>query len=234
MRFTVRPPDPAQYRRLEREHVDIQRKAARVATHKASVVGQRRVQAAMKAAGLGRLPNAVGQTSSQKERHKLADVSVGLIYAKGGDDSLAGGALEIYSRGGTIKPVKGEWLWFATKALQRNVRVGRARMRMTPAVYNALGKQLGELHFRRINSRVAILYAEDLNVHVRTGRAKLPGKRKSRVAVRKKRVTLFVGIRFTNRMKRFDKDVEMAFAAGLIPDYIAEEIDTELVRRGLQ
>lgn len=223
LKLTERRPNPRAISRPARAFAAAQQRAAHIAVDRASKAGQKRVQQKMKAVGLGRLGNAVGHTSSLRKGRRGERKPWGVIFAKGSDNSLAGGALEAYSRGTTIRPDDQEWLWFQTTAVPR--RIGRYRT--TPARYNASGlaTTIGPLQFRRVGRNLAQLYIRNVTVSPKSGRAKARGERKTRTRIPMKEIVAFVGIRWTRRAKRFDKDQLMRLAAQLVPKYMGEELD---------
>jgi hypothetical protein len=222
IRHTESRPPNGLHQRLGRAHDTIVKQAAAVATDKAIRGAGIFTRQTIRTVGLGRLSNAVADTSSLRQGRRPSSNSYGVLYARGGDESLAGGALDAYSRGATIRPRNGAWLWFQTKALARTARVGTGgRRRLTPELYNAIGAPLGPLHFRRIRPDLAVLYAEKVTVSARTGRARRAGPRAKSV---EKRVTVFFGIKNTKRTKRFDVGQIVSRFAGLVPVYMVEEI----------
>lgn len=215
----VRRPDFSGFRQEGRRFNRAQRRAAVEATDLASRRAQKRIQAKMKSVGLGRLSNAVGQTSAKMKR-QLEGNPYGAIFAKGGDDSAAGGALEAYSRGVTIRAKNGEWLAYPTDAVPRIV----GRRRLTPKGYLASGltSSIGKLIFRRIKPDLALLVVRNVSLSPKTGRAKALGKGRPRNRVVPEKDTVaFVLIRRTRRAKRFDKDVMVRMESARTPDYIA-------------
>lgn len=233
MRHSHTRPPASLYEALGAEHKRVLEHSAAIAVDRNTGKARRQIQREMRAAGLGRLANAVGSTSSLQKGRTRGNQAWGAVYAKGGDESLAGGALDAYSRGTVIRPVRGKWLWFQTRALARTARLPGAsgRSRLTPERYRALGSPLGPLRFRRIKPDLAIYYAENLLVNPK-GRARKPGKR-PRTAPRK-RVVLFYGIKFTRRAKRFDRDKVMKYWSSQVPVEIAVEIVRYLARRAGQ
>lgn len=216
--FTVKVSNfRAESAKLARQYSRDQLRAAAIATDQVAREYQRLTKEAIASAGLGRLGGAV------KERAIPASGQYGpsaAVFAAGGDDSLAGGALEAYTQGVTIKAANRTWLAFATSVIPR--RVGRYRM--TPERYVAAGynQTLGKLVFRPVNSRIAFLIVRRTNQHVRTGRIKLPGKRASKVFAPARDVVVFVLIRSTYRAKRIDKDGLAQVALLKMPGYIDE------------
>lgn len=208
------------WRRIEREN----RRAALDATAEASKKAQRNIQAKMRSVGLGRLANAVGQTSARQKRQTSPDRDpYGVIYARGGDESRAGGALLAYSEGATIRPRRSEWLAVPTDAAPRLVTVGGKRRRLTPAMWESAGlnQRIGKLIFKRIRQNLAILVVRKVSLSPKTGRAKALGASgRTRTRIPKNEVVVFVLIRQTRRAKRFDKDQIVEFYANRLPDYL--------------
>jgi hypothetical protein len=220
--FTVRAPNlRAEFARLARENERNQLRIAAIVTDRTAKEYQRLVKHAIVGANLGKLGGAV------KEKRISATGGYGpsaVVYAAGGDQSLAGGALESYTQGAIIQAQSKTWLAFATSAIPS--RVGR--FRMTPARYNAAGynQSLGKLVFVPVNSRLALLVVKNTTQHVRTGRIKLPGKRASKVYGPQKSIVVFVLIKQTIRTKRFDTGVLAEAALANVPAYVAEAINS--------
>lgn len=215
----VKPPDFSRLRNEAQGFKRAHHRAAQQATDIAAQRAQRRVQARMRAAGLGRLANAVGYTSALRKR-QVERTPYGVIYARGGDDTLAGGALEAYSKGVTIRAKNGQWLAYATSAVPRLF----GRKRMTPARYRGSGLEssIGKLIFRKVSANLALLVLRKVSLSPKTGRARALGKRKPTTRiVPEKDVVAFVLIKQTRRAKRFDKDKEVLNEARRVPDYIA-------------
>ena len=227
--FTVRTPDVSairdDVRRIEKEN----RRAALEVTEIASKKAQRHIQAKMRSVGLGRLSNAVGQTSAKRKRQTDPNRNpYGVIFARGGDDSLAGGALDAYSNGVVIRPRNGSWLAVPTKAAPRFVRAGGKRRRLTPALWQQAGldAKIGKLRFKQIRSNLAILTVKNVSLSPKTGQAKALGKsgRTRTRVIAKGETVVFVLIKQTRRAKRFDKDQIVRFYADRMPDYLRRTI----------
>lgn len=230
MRFTEKQPDLAL---LDRTADRIDRAVTRVAgnVNDAKTKESRgRQQQAMRSAQLGGLANAVKVKTGRGTDKQGRPNAYGVIYADNGDESRAGQALLAYSRGTTILPIRGNWLWFQTDALRRTAKVpgDSRRGRLTPERYRRLGSPLGPLEFAQINPRLAKLYVEEADVSVKTGLASRPGKRKSRTRVRHKRVTIFFGIKNTRRAQRYDPQNIVRQTHGEIPAEIARQMVAEL------
>lgn len=231
LKFTVRAPDikagmRADAAKIHRDH----RRAAIDVTELASKKAQAHIQAKMRSVGLGRLSNAVGQTSAKRKRQTDPGRDpYGVIFARGGDDSLAGGALEAYSQGAVIRPKNGAWLAVPTKAAPRFVQAAGKRRRLTPALWATAGlnQKIGRLVFKQIRSDLAILTVRSVSLSPKSGQAKALGKSgrsRSRI-VAKGDVVVFVLIKQTRRAKRFDKDQIINFYADRMPDYVRRTLE---------
>lgn len=227
MKFTAKPnvvPSKASSAAATRYRKDL-RAAAIYATDRASREAQRGVQERITSTGLGRLSRAVGNTSTRREGDGGVSDPYGVIFARGGDRSLAGGALESYSRGSTIRPGPGKvWLAFPTKAVPRFISIGGARRRLTPDLYmrSSLMQTIGRLEFRPLGDDKAIWVIKRVSLSPKTGRAKALGARPTRTRVVEKEVIAFVGIRVTRRAQRFNKDGVVSFYARRVPSHMAE------------
>lgn len=213
------------------------RAAAVYATDRASREAQQGVQERISSSGLGRLSRAVGQTSLARKAGALRGPSAqvkafygtqdpyGVIYARGGDDSLAGGALESYSRGSTIRPGPGKvWLAFPTNAVPRFISINGRRQRLTPELYlrSSLMQTIGRLEFKPLGNDRAIWVIKKVSVSPKTGRARAQGPRRTRTRIAQKEVIAFIGIRVTRRAQRFNKDGVVGFYARRVPAYMEE------------
>lgn len=224
--FKVSTPDFSALRaegdRIQRLH----KRAAFEVTDLTIQKAHKHVQAKMRSVGLGKLDRAVGWTSAKRKGQKDR-TPYGVIFAKDGDDSLAGGALEAYSRGTTIRPQSGNWLAVPTPAAPRLVNAGGRRRRLSPSMWAAAGlnQKIGKLIFIRVNSNVALLVVRNVSLSAKTGQAKALGKRKPRTRiVPKKDTVVFILIRQTRRAKRFDKDEIVGMYAARMPDYMARTL----------
>ena len=222
-RFKHKPPPIS--RLIERDKARYKRalyRAAQEATDEASREAQGETKAKISAVGLGRLAGAVGQTSS-KRKGQTPERPYGAIFARGGDKSRAGQALESYTRGATITARKGQWLAFATAAVPRTLN----RKRVTPLIYRRGGLQtrIGPLQFVPINSKLAFLVVKNVTLHPKTHRAQRAGKGTPRTRVPAKQVVAFILIRVTRRAVRFNKDRVVAKVARTMPERLAEKMD---------
>lgn len=225
MSFGIKTPDiKRDVARAKRDLVRAHRRAAIEATHQASYEGRAALQSRMRSVGLGKLGNAVGHTSTKRKRG--GGDPYGVWFARGGDQSRAGGALEAYSRGATIRPENGKWLWIPTAAIQRRIKIGTGRYRLTPArwIGSSLEQTVGKLVFRLIRPDRALLVVQKVSISTKTGRAKAQGKRRSKTQIPTREIIAFVGVRITRRAKRFDKDQVAAAASRRVPELMAAHL----------
>jgi len=223
MQFLAEVP-PRIERRMKAEGVQYRKdlySSAVIATDRASKDGQKAVQDRIRSVGLGRLSGAVGHTSAKRKRDYTGD-PYGVIFARGGDESRGGQALESYSRGATILPRNGTWLAFPTKAVPKFVSVAGRRFRTTPELYmnSGLVSSIGKLVFKPISARRAVLVIKKASVNIRTGRAKTPNTRKSKTSTFEKDVVAFVLIKVTRRAQRFDQRRVMQAYGQRVPQYM--------------
>jgi hypothetical protein len=224
--FAVKFPDPAKAFRREKEAYARDLRHAQIyASDRASREGQKALRDKMSAVRLGRLGNAIGQTSTLRKGDK-GGKPYGVLFARGGDKSRAGGALESYSRGARIEPNDAEWLWIAQPPVPKKI----GRKRTTPALFmqSGLMGSIGKLEFRPLGvvkgEERALLIIKKVSVSPKTGRAKAMGPRGTRTRIPVNEVVAFVGIRITIRAKRFDKDVTLMPVARGMPKWAAEEL----------
>lgn len=228
MKLSARAPRISQsIARDKRRHKKALYEAARLATHETSIGAQRKVRGKISQVGLGKLANAVGQTSAKKKGQR-PEKPYGAIYAKGGDESRAGQALKSYTKGAVITARKGKWLAFAT----RNIPARAGRWKMTPERYNKGGFQtrIGKLQFVQINANTAWLVVRNVTLHPRTHQAKRQGPGRTRTRIPKKQIVAFVLIRVTRRAIRFNKDREVWKAARETPERIKWHHDRLLAK----
>ena len=210
---------------------DVQRKVEKAALAATAITARtavREVRIAMAQRRLGRLGNALGQTSDQAKG--------GRVHRKGGGFSASGvvyvrskskrtvGAIEAYTEGAQIRPKRGRFLWIATADLQKRVKGGK---RMTPEEYEAGGfaQRLGPLEFFESGGR-GFLFIRNASVQApgKTSRKRqfvrpLP-KRGALGTTRlaREQVVLFVGIRRTSRAARIDADGIFRAAQRRLPE----------------
>jgi hypothetical protein len=184
-------------------------RAALTATDRARTIAQNDLRAAMRGAGLGRLPNAIGSSSDKSKgrgihRTPTGFSASGTVYVRG-ESERTRGAIEAYTEGANILPLKGQWLWIATPEIPSR----SARKRMTPALYRSSGLEakIGPLIFvRGRTSNEALLIVKNVTVDRagRSGKARRLPKRGAVGATRVKKdsIIAFIGIKRTVRTAR--------------------------------
>lgn len=174
---------------------------------------------------LAGLANAIGASTSLNKRRTTNDLAWGAVFARGGQDSRANQALMAYTLGARIYPTAGKkWLAFPTKEAGRTARlptpkVARGRsygnFKNQPSRYRA-----AQLVFVPVNQKTALLVLRKATISRATGRASPFNGKKPRNADRKDGVVMFILIRYTSRMKRFDQQAIMKRAFATVPGNI--------------
>lgn len=203
-------PEGPFFRTFEREAIQRSERAALIATDRAALMAKDTLRQQMRGAGLGRLGNAIGSTSDLKKggrikrRGRLGFSASGVVYIRGRSERTHG-AIEAYTEGAEILPVRSRWLWIATDQIP--ARVGRYRM--TPSRYRSGGLEerigpLVEIKGRNSGERLLIVRNVTTSAKPRSAR-RLPrrgGVRAGREL--QESVVAFVGIRRTSRQARVD------------------------------
>lgn len=215
-----------EYRRLSIQRLE---RAALRAADTTSKRAQAEIRTAMRASGLGNLGQALGQYSDLEKgqvfrRGGEAFSASGTVYIRTGSERSRG-AIEAYTEGATIRPVKAQWLWIATDKIPR--RAGRKRM--TPALYNAAGfdRKIGPLVMVKRPNGYPMLVVNGVGIPA-SGRAR-GARRLTRNGVASGRqveasIVAFIGIPFTARASRVDVPAIMRKHAGTVGDFINSEL----------
>lgn len=166
------------------------------------------IRDAMSGAGLGRLGQAIGQESDLSKGlgvHSLPNggfSASGMMMVRGSQRSH--GAVEAYTEGADIRPIKSQWLWIATDAIPK--RAGRYRM--TPALYNSSGlaARIGPLVMVRRSNGYPMLVVKGVGVLAASGRGarRLPKRGGVRAGRVEASIVAFIGIPYTSRLSRVD------------------------------
>ena len=197
--------------------------AALLATDEAARSATRTIRTAMQGARLGKLGNAIGQTSDLSRKatvHRRAQgfSASGLVVVRSRSPRTVG-AVEAYTQGANIRPVRGRWLWIPTDEAPKRIR-GKAA---TPEAYIAAGSPLGKLiTIKGVNGR-PLLAVENVGksaVGARGGRVrtlkKKGGLRKGDRA--RALAVLFVAIPATSRAARIDVTAAMRAEQAKLPE----------------
>lgn len=180
------------------------------------------VRAAMRGAKLGNLGNAVGKTSDLQKGGRVhragASVSASGVLFVRSKSQRTRGAIEAYTEGATIRPVRRRWLWIATDQIPS--RVGRERM--TPELYvrGGLEARIGPLVMIPGRHSNEALYVVRNVTTVWSGRRGSALSCKTRVVRSREArdlIVAFVGIRGTSRQARVDIPAIVKANAARIP-----------------
>ncbi len=170
-----------------------------------------RVRQDMSAAGLGRLGQALGSTSDFRKGQVYREAggwsASGVVYVRSKSERTVG-AIEAYTRGANIRPVKSPWLWIPTDNIQRMVGRGKDRRRLTPSLWKSSGleSRIGPLEMIESVNGYPLLVVKTGAVAM-TGKARsLRGRLKSGRAPKgfqnRDFIVAFIGIPFTSRTAR--------------------------------
>lgn len=200
-------------------------RAALTATRRAAELAKTNLRGEMSGAGLGRLGQAIGSTSdAQKGR--------GVFRRPGGGFSASGivfirtrsertrGAIEAYTEGADIRPVRSRWLWIPSDQIPR---LGAGRYRLTPGTWRSSGMEakIGPLVRVRASNGNPLLIVRNVGVA-------LSGKSRSARALTKRGlprkgqaaqefIVAFIGIPRTARSARIDVTAVMRSVQAELP-----------------
>lgn len=183
--------------------------AALIATDQASLRAKSEVRSAMTSARLGRLGNAVDNTSDMQKRGSPKRYPNGGFAASGvlfvrSQSERTKGALESYTQGAEIRPKSGRYLWFATDEIPRLTN----KVRMTPELYrkNGFEQKIGPLVQIRGIDGTPLLVARNVGVNAagkpRSARSLTKAGRPRKGQRLKEFVVAFIGIPRTSRAAR--------------------------------
>lgn len=179
-----------------------------------------RIRQAGSSAGLGRLFNGLGSKADEAvHRNGNGGFSAsGVVFIRSGSERTRG-AIDAYTRGADIRPMRGRWLWITSNDLPRVT----GRFRMTPELYirNGFEKKIGPLVFTRASDGTALLIVRNVGVSA-AGRGRSARSLKRNGAPRKGQarqefVVAFIGIPRTARAARVDVAAIMQSVAADLP-----------------
>lgn len=193
------------------------------------------IRQAMAGAGLGRLGNAFGSISDEErggvqKRYANGGFSAsGTVFVRSKSDRTLG-AIQSYTEGSTILPVRGRWLWFPTDEIVRVAGGKKARARVTPGNWSQLGldTRIGPLTLvKSVNGR-PLLVVKNVGVGAagqrRSARSltKKGVPRKGQVA--REFVVAFIGIPRTARAARISIQALLDQVANELPALLGKEL----------
>lgn len=218
---------PGQFAEFRRFCIQKLERASLVATDKAARGGLSALRGAMRGAGLGGLGNALGYGSDLKKNGRVHRIgpegyrASGWIFVRTGSER-GRGAIEAYTEGAEIRPVRSRWLWIATREIRP--RVGRKRM--TPDLYRKSGMEqtvgpLVSIPGRHRGERLLIVRDVTVDRFGRPGRARRVPRRGAVGGSRERKdfIVAFVGITGTSRAKRVDVPQIIGLEQARLPEY---------------
>ena len=199
--------------------------AALKATDAAARKAKSEIRTAMAGAGLGRLGNAIDATSDLRLHRAVKRYPNGGFSASGvvfirSQSERTRGAIEAYTRGADIRPVRSRWLWIPTDNIPRVSQ----RERLTPALWvkNGLDRRIGPLEVVRSINGYPLLVVKQTNVPMsglkRKPRASLKNGRSPKGYAPCEFLVAFVGIPFTARAARIDVSAILRSVQAELPD----------------
>lgn len=211
----------AEWRRFAEQRLE---RAVLIATDRAAARAKSAIRGAMAGAGLGRLGQAIDATSDLKRgrgmrRYAGGGFSAsGIVYVRSRSERTLG-AIQAYTKGAVIRPVRSKWLWIPTDNIPRVSK----RYRLTPALWreNGLDRRIGPLV--RVNSinGYPLLVAKNIGVDIsgrrRSAKSLKKGGEPRKGQVEKEFVVAFIGIPGTARAARINVDTLLAPIAGELP-----------------
>lgn len=220
-------------------YADVGRKLERAGlegTHRAGEILKRSIREDMAGAGLGRLGQAFA-TKSDKDRGGIQkryanggfSVSSTLYVRSRSERTL--GAIESYTQGSEIRPVRSRWLWFPTDEIQRLAGSKSARSRVTPGNWSEFGldRKIGPLVFVKGISGNPLLIVQNVGSSALGARGKLKSLTKRGLPrkgqVERKFVVAFVGIPRTSRAARINIEALARKALDQMPELIRSALE---------
>lgn len=200
-------------------------RAALLATHRAAEKAKAKLRADMAGASLGRLGQAIGSTSDHRKGRG--------VYRRGNGWSASGivhtrtmserslGAIEAYTSGAVIRPVRSRWLWIPTNNIPR---LGKGRKRLTPGTWVSSGMEtkIGPLVRIRASNGNPLLIVRNVGVSLagksRSARSLRKNGMPRRGQARQEFIVAFIGIPHTWRAARVDVLAIMESIQGELPE----------------
>jgi hypothetical protein len=205
------------------------------ATDKAATGAKNELREAMQSARLGRLGNAVGANSDLSRgdgvhRSATGFSASGVLFVRSKSERTLG-ALEAYTQGADIRPVRGRWLWVPTDEIQRLAGSGSKRRRLTPGNWDELGMEskIGTLvAIQGINGR-PLFIVENVGVSAlgksRSARSLTKSGRPRKGQREKAFIVAFIGIPATSRTARVRVRPIAAAARDRLPQLINSSLE---------
>lgn len=200
-------------------------RAALIATDRARKIALTRLRGEMQGASLGRLGQAISSTSdleNGKGIHRTGGggfSASGTVFIRSGSERTRG-AIEAYTQGADIRPIKGRWLWIPTDNIPR---LGGGRRRLTPGTWASSGmeRKIGPLVFIRAANGNPLLIVRNVGVSaagkIRSARSLTRRGAPRRGQVAAEMIVAFIGIPRTSRAARVDVTAVMRSVQAELP-----------------
>lgn len=190
-------------------------RAALVATDRAAQTAKRTIRAEMQGANLGHLGNAIDANSDKSRGDGVKRLADGGFSASGAvfirsKSARTRGAIESYTQGANIRPVRGRWLWIPTDEIQRLGGSGKKKERLTPGNWVKFGmdRTIGPLTVIRGINGYPLMVVKNVGVSEagkrRSARSLTKSDRPKKGQVAKEFIVAFIGIPHTARAARID------------------------------
>lgn len=206
-------------------------------TRKAAAKLKINIRAAFKGSGLGNLGNAIASGSDQQKHGRVFErgggrwSASGWVYIRSKSERTIG-AITSYTKGATISPRYGRWLWLATPDLKRVVGLpagdskGQKKARLEPHLWDrTYGRTLGSLvTIKSVNGRPIMIIKNPAFVSSSGKRGTIRGALKNGRApkgtVKKDFIVAFIAIPNTVRAQRVDVAALAKDVASQLPSSI--------------
>lgn len=206
-------------------------RAALEATDKARRIALSQVRGQMQGSGLGRLGQGITSTSDLERGRGVHRTpgggfsASGIVYVRSTSERTRG-AIEAYTRGASIKPRRGRWLWIPTKEIPRVTN----RYRMTPDLWrrNGFDRKIGPLVLIRSVNGYPLLVVRNVGVSLagkpRSARSLTKSGRPRKGQTAKSFLVAFIGIPYTSRAARVDISAIMRSVQDQLPQLFANAL----------
>jgi hypothetical protein len=205
----------------------VMERAALKTTDQAARKAVLQMRGEIQSAGLGRLGNALGNTSDLQKgrgvrRRGEGFSASGVVFVRSGS-ARSRGAIEAYTQGAEIRPVRGRWLWIPTDDIQRRAGASAGRKRITPGNWSEAGldARIGPLVPVKSVNGYPLLVVKNAGVseagRPRSARSLTRGGRPRKGQRAKEFMVAFVGIPRTARAARVDVSAIMAAVRNELP-----------------
>lgn len=171
--------------------------------------GKTRIRERFAGAGLGRLGQAIaGEHDTVIHARSDGGFSASAQFFVRSRSDRTRGAIESYTEGSDIRPVRGRWLWIPTEDAQRVAGSGAKKRRLTPGLWreNGLDRKIGPLIMIRSANGRPILAVENIGVDLSGARPSAKSLKKNGMPrvrqIKRQLVVMFVAIPRTSRAAR--------------------------------